>query len=330
MPETPETQARPILVTGAAGFVGAALCKHFARKGRRVVAVYQPGHTPWRENSRVQSVDIDLTAAASVTAALDELRPSAILNCAAYGAYSQQQDSARIYQVNFEAVRTLVDAAGKLGDCIFVQAGSSSEYGTNCTAPREDGLTVPDSHYAVSKVAATAYVQFAGKKLNLPAWCLRLYSVYGPYEDASRLVPRLLGKGLAGGYPSLVDPSISRDFVYLDDVCDAFEAVLQKASSIPRGEVFNVGSGTKTTLRDIVATVQKLFSIKPDPVWGSMPDRHWDHADWYSNSQKAAEILGWRATTTLAEGLAATARWMRENPGALRAAEANVVTGGAA
>ena len=153
--------------------------------------------------------------------------------------------------------------------------------------------------------------------------------MYGPYEDVSRLVPKLLEKGRAGGYPNLVNPKISRDFVHVDDVCEAFDAVIRNAASLPRGEVFNVGSGKKTTLGDIVAKVQELFSIKTDPVWGSMPDRHWDHADWVSNPGKAAELLGWHAGTSLEDGLAKTARWMAENPGALRAAEANIVTGGA-
>src|SRR6185437_678095 len=149
----------------------------------RVVAVHRPARSRWRLETdaarTIESVDIDLTSPSAVRAALGELRPFAILNCAAYGAYSQQTDPARIYQVNFDAVRTLIDAASTIdGFTAFVHAGSSSEDGVRCTAPREDGATVPDSDYAVSKVAATAYVQFVGTKKNVPAWCLRLYSVY--------------------------------------------------------------------------------------------------------------------------------------------------------
>ncbi|MDB5213310.1 MAG: UDP-glucose 4-epimerase [Myxococcaceae bacterium] len=323
-----------ILVTGASGFVGACLCRHFARDARRVVAVHGPSRRRWRLTdgapAGIEDVEVDLGSADAVRALVREVRPSVVLSCAAYGAYPHQNEPARVYRVNFDGVRHLLDACSELeGFGAFVQAGSSSEYGSNCTAPREDSAPVPDSDYAVSKVAASAFVQYAGKKRGLPAWVLRLSSVYGPYEDASRLVPRLLASARRGTYPPLVNPKVSRDFVFIDDVCKVFERVVERASSIAPGEIFNVGTGVCTTLEDIVGRVRALFRLTAAPAWGSMADRHWDHRDWYSNPKKAEEVLGWRATTTLDEGLAATARWMDENPAALSAAEANVVTGGA-
>jgi len=331
-----DAAARPILVTGASGFVGACLCRHFAAKGQRVVAIHRPGSTPggrWRLRDgpalEIQSRDVDLGAQDDVQALVRELQPRAIVNCAAYGAYPHQVDPTRTYHVNFDGVRYLLEAAREVdGFRAFVQAGSSSEYGSNCSAPREDSAPVPDSDYAVSKVAATAFVQLSGTKRGVPAWVLRLSSVYGPYEDASRLVPRLLTQGRKQAYPPLVRPQISRDFVHIDDVCAAFERVVEVAPTLPRGEIFNIGTGTCTTLADIVARVRKLFAISEEPTWGSMSNRHWDHADWYSNPQKANDVLGWRATTSLDDGLARTARWMDENPSLLAAADANVVTGG--
>lgn len=329
-----DAATRTILVTGASGFIGACLCRYFAAKGQRVVALHGPSRRRWRLTegtvAPVESIEVDLGSQDDVRALVREVRPSVILNCAAYGAYPHQADPARVYRVNFDAVRYLLEAAREVeGFHAFVQAGSSSEYGSNCTAPGEDSAPVPDSDYAVSKVAATAFVQLSGTKRGVPAWVLRLSSVYGPYEDASRLVPRLLARGREHGYPQLANPQISRDFVYIDDVCEAFERVVELAPTMPRGEIVNIGTGTCTTLADIVARVRKLYAISDEPVWGSMPNRHWDHPDWYSNPKKADKILGWRATTSLDEGLARTARWMDENPSVLRAAEANVVTGGA-
>ena len=337
-----DAAARPILITGASGFVGACLCRHFAAKSERVVAIHRPSSAPrasggrWRlseapvANGReIEHREVDLGSREDVKALVRELQPAAILNCAAYGAYPHQTDPTRTYQVNFDGVRYLLEAAREVdGLRAFVQAGSSSEYGSNCSAPREDSAPVPDSDYAVSKVAATAFVQLSGTKRNVPAWVLRLSSAYGPYEDVSRLVPRLLLQGRKHAYPPLASPQISRDFVYIDDVCAAFERVVERASTLPRGEIFNIGTGTCTTLADIVARVRKLFEISEEPTWGSMSNRNWDHPDWYSNPQKANDVLGWRATTSLDDGLARTARWMDEHPSLLRAAEANIVTGG--
>ena len=324
-----------ILVTGASGFVGACVGRHFAAAGQRVVAVHGPARPAdhrWRlaegAPATLENVEVDLCSADAVRALVREVRPSVVINCAAYGAYSHQADPARVYRVNFDAVRSLLDAASELeGFRAFVQAGSSSEYGSNCSGPREDAAPAPDSDYSVSKVAATAYVQFAGGRRRVPGWVLRLSSVYGPYEDASRLVPRLLTRGREGGFPQLVNPKISRDFVFIDDVCAAFQRVVDKASSLAPGDVFNIGTGVCTTLEDIVGRVRSLYRISDEPAWGSMADRKWDHRDWYANPEKAKTVLGWSATTSLDVGLAATSRWMDDHPGVVRAAEANMVTG---
>src|SRR6185369_12426045 len=111
----------------------------------------------------------------------------------------------------------------------FVQAGTSSEYGFNCSAPSEDAPTLPDSDYAVSKIAATGLVRLYARKHGVPAFVLRLYSVYGPYEDFSRLIPTLLWEARAGRFPPLVSPNISRDFVYVDDVARVFDVVVERA-----------------------------------------------------------------------------------------------------
>ena len=327
-----------ILVTGASGFVGACLCRHFAGTAAgvaRVVAVHgpsRPAANRWRlagdAPTTLENVAVDLGSADAVRALVREVQPSVVINCAAYGAYPSQVEPARVYSVNFDAMRSLLDAASEVpGFRAFIQAGSSSEYGANCSAPREDAAPVPDSDYSVSKVAATAYVQFAGGRRGVPAWVLRLSSVYGPYEDASRLVPRLLARGRQGGFPQLVNPKVSRDFVFIDDVCAAFQRVIDQASSLAPGDVFNIGTGTCTTLEDIVDRVRTLYKITEQPAWGSMADRKWDHRDWYSNPSKAKEVLGWSATTSLDAGLAATSRWMDEHPAAVSAAEAHMVTG---
>lgn len=198
--------------------------------------------------------------------------------------------------------------------------GSQSEYGLNCTAPSESSAATPDSEYAVSKVAATAVTQYYGKKLGLSAWAFRLYSIYGPYEDASRLIIRLLACAQQKKLPPLVNPSISRDFIHVDDVCRAVEAVISQADRLPKGEVYNIGTGHCTTLDQLVSIATETFGITDAPAWGSMANRHWDHADWYSNPAKAKRELGWQATLTLREGLEKTMNWIKQHPEAMLSA----------
>jgi len=310
-------QMRPVVITGCSGFVGANLAIAVVGRGGRVIGVESPSGIDWRTRNLpgVEVERLDLCEQAAVQAFIERVQPLAIYNCAAYGAYSVQADAQRIFDVNLLAVRHLLEAVRHVpGFQAFVQAGSSSEYGFNCSGPSEDAATEPDSDYAVSKVAATQLVRLYAQKHGVPAFVLRLYSVFGPYEDFSRLIPSLLAHAREGRFPPLVNPNISRDFVYVADAVSAFESVLSNSARLKPGEVFNVGSGVRTTLGELVQLVREQFGIQSEPAWGSMPDRSWDHPAWFANPAKAFAALGWRSTTALREGLAATARWIEDNP----------------
>ena len=321
-------QTRPVVITGCSGFVGANLAVAVAARGVRVIGVESPSAADWRTRAmpKLEMERLDLCRRADVLAFVERVQPLAIYNCAAYGAYSVQADPQRIFEVNLLAVRYLLEAARSVsGFQAFVQAGSSSEYGFNCSAPREDAATEPDSDYAVSKVAATQLVRMYAQKYGVPGFVLRLYSVYGPYEDFSRLIPSLLTHAREGRFPPLVNPTISRDFVYVADVVRAFEAVLANSHQLKPGEIFNVGSGHPTTLAELVQLVREQFGIRAEPVWGSMPDRSWDHPGWFADPAKAASALGWRSSTSLREGLAASVRWLEENPALVNEGRAKTV-----
>jgi dolichol-phosphate mannosyltransferase len=155
------------------------------------------------------------------------------------------------------------------------------------------------------------------RTLEMRMSTLRLYSAYGPYEEPTRLIPKLVTLGLGKKFPPLANPDIARDFVYIDDVCDAFMAAATNETE-ERGAVYNVGSGKQTTLKEIVDLVQRVLGIDSEPEWGSMQARAWDTSVWVSDSRKIRNVLGWEATTGLEEGLSRFARWFRDNPEMLR------------
>ena len=303
-----------LVVTGATGFIGAALCRHFVQSSYQVIALEGLTRAPWRLKGVpvYDTVKIDLCDMSAVSAFLAKVRPSIVLNCAAYGAYPSQIDFHQIHRVNFEGLRNILQSLqGKDYVKAVIHAGSSSEYGDRCSGPDEMLAPLPDSHYAVSTVAATALVQYYGRKLAVPAWSLRIYSVYGPYEESSRLIPRLLTAIDNGLWPPLVDRHISRDFIHTYDIASAFEALIDQADKLPRGEVFNVGTGKRTTLEELVNLCAQLFSIKAEPQWGSMTNRGWDHPDWFANIDKITKMTRWQPRITLAEGLKSTMNWLK-------------------
>ena len=301
----------PILVLGGGGFVGANLVHRLLQTRNDVIAVVR--RLPaWRlaELDRRHLLEVDLTSTAEMRQMIEAVRPRTIFDCLAYGAYSFETDADLIYRTNFTSLVTLTGLLKPDELAAFVHAGSSSEYGTNAAGPLETDLVVPNSHYAVSKVAASQFIAYAGQTLRLPIVNLRLYSVYGPLEDASRLMPNLARRGLDGTYPPFVSPDTSRDYVYVDDICDAFIRAAARLTPDIYGESFNIGTGTRTTMRDLADTARGVFNLTEPAAFGTMPGRHWDVDAWYAAPEKAARLLGWTATTPLAEGLRRTADWV--------------------
>jgi nucleoside-diphosphate-sugar epimerase/glycosyltransferase involved in cell wall biosynthesis len=309
-----DTLRGPIAVLGAGGFVGCNLFRHILTRRRDVYAVARVLPAP-----RLRGIDpqhlvaVDVTDKAATASFVEAIRPATVLDCIAYGAYSFETDADLIYATNFTALVSRVERLAQSGTlAAYVHAGSSSEYGLNSAAPAEDAALVPNSAYAVSKAAAAQFLAYAGKTRRWPVVNLRLYSVYGPYEDANRLIPAVVSRGMSGGYPDLVDPTTARDFVYVEDVCEAFVRAAAKMSLDLYGESINIGTGTQTTIGDLALTARDVFGLAEAPRFGAMAPRAWDLARWQANPGKAERLLGWRPETPLKEGLARTAAWMRE------------------
>ncbi|MDY7577594.1 NAD-dependent epimerase/dehydratase family protein [Herbaspirillum sp. RTI4] len=301
----------PILVAGASGFVGANLFKTISAIRSDVYAAVRHEKN-WRlaEVSDEQVIAVDLNDYSAVKNLINSVAPQTVFDCVAYGAYSFEEDATLIYQTNFQSIVNFVELLAQQPFAAFIHAGSSSEYGTNCAAPPEDSVCEPNSAYSVSKVAIGGYLRFMGKQRSFPCVNLRLYSVYGPLEDTSRLIPNLVRKALEGGLPPFVDPRTSRDFIHVEDVCAAFIMAAAKMHPGLYGENFNIGTGIKTTIAELAAVTRNEFNIEEEPKFGTMEGRNWDLAEWYSDPRRASEQLGWEATINLPEGLRSMAAWV--------------------
>lgn len=306
--------ARRVLITGATGFVGVNVARRMLERGCAVHALVRPGHRTWRldDLAGISLHPCDIGDRDALDRCFDAVRPEWVLHLAAYGAYETQVDVAQCVRTNLEATVNLIDTAARHGTARFVNTGSSSEYGFKDHAPDEDEPTEPNSLYAVTKAAATAYARHVGRSGRLHVTTLRLYSVYGPYEEPTRLIPTLILHGLEGTYPPLVSADVARDFVYVDDVVDAYEAAA--GADIRSGAIYNIGSGIQTSLRAAAAASRTVFAIANEPRWGTMAERKWDTTTWVANPQRAEAELGWSASTPFEDGFRRTAAWLSASP----------------
>jgi nucleoside-diphosphate-sugar epimerase len=306
---------RVFLVTGAAGFVGANLCRRLVQTQGELHIFVKPTTRLWRLDDIRDKLfihHVDLCDAQAVEERITAVRPSVIYHLATRGAYPSQNDGDSILLVNVFGLWNLVNACAKRGCELLVNTGSSSEYGRKAFAMRETDNLEPDSYYAVAKAAQSLLARLCSRTIELPLVTLRLFSVYGPYEEPTRLIPRLMMAALFDDPIKMVNPNTARDFVYVDDVVDVYMDI-EGLSRLP-GEILNVGTGVQSSLSDVVATTEVLLGRKINHLaWGDMPPRAWDTDVWVADVSKLRRMTSAYPRTTLRDGIAKCIEWFREH-----------------
>jgi len=304
-----------VLVTGGAGFIGNNLARHLIRKGHTVHLVLKEEYAEWRLRdlrNHAAIYTVDLLDFEKINRVVQQIRPEWVFHMAAHGQYSSQTDVFRILQTNVIGTANLVLACLKTGFEVFVNTGSSSEYGLKDHPPNEKELPDPNSYYATAKASATMFCRYTARKHGVRIPTLRLYSVYGPYEEPGRFIPTLILKGLAGKLPPLVNPLVVRDFVFTEDAIEAYMLAATIIVAEP-GPIYNVGAGTQTTIEQAVAIARKTLDIREEPCWDSMPNRIWDTETWVCDNSRIRDELGWAPRHSFEQGFSKTVKWFIDN-----------------
>lgn len=311
---TPQAPLSPVLVTGASGFVGACVVRALLERGERPHVLLRSQARLWRLAGVMNRLTIhqaDLLDADATRSVLRAVRPAVVLHLAAHGAYESQDDARRILQTNILGSYNLLEASAEVGVRVFVSTGTSSEYGFKSEPMREEDRLEPNSFYAVAKAAQTHLCSLLARRQAMAVAVFRLFSVYGPWEEPTRLMPTLIRRALAGLPLEMVAPDVARDFVYVEDVVDALLDF--PAAARLKGETVNLGTGIETSLRTVVEAVIELTGSRSEVRWGGMPPRQWDSSRWVADPSRARRLLGWAPRYNLQQGLAKMGAWMASN-----------------
>lgn len=311
MSRTVDNRSQSILVTGAAGFIGANVVRVFLAKGYDIHAIVKSSTNIWRLKDIEKKIHIhavDLSDLSKLTRLCAHINPYAIFHFAARGSSMEDADAAAIERVNVLGTLNLLLATQKISYHAFINTGSSSEYGFKKQPMRETNILEPVSVYGATKAAVTLLCSVFARNEHKPIVTLRPFSVYGPFESGKRFIPTVIRAILANTPIHVTSEKVRRDFVYIDDVVSAYVAALLAAPRI-HGEVFNVGSGEQWTNHQVIQT---LFAVTKQSVpieVGAFPKRYWDTIYWKADRTKAGAVLGWNPQVSLATGLQATYAW---------------------
>jgi UDP-glucose 4-epimerase len=303
------------LVTGGVGFIGSHLVEALTHAGRHV-RVLDDLSTGVRDNlAGIQPAPEIITGdvADPATAVRAVAGVGVVFHLAALASVAKSLDAPdQTHRVCATGTLNVLDAARRAGVRRVVYAASSSAYGL----PSSDTQTEADavmalSPYAAAKLAGELYAESFTTSFGLETVRLRFFNVFGPRQRADSPysgVIALFAAALSAGRTPVVhgDGLQSRDFVYVTDVVQA----LRSAADAPGvgGKVFNVGTGRRTTVLDLIASLNRLLGKSVVPGHG--PARPGDVRHSCADISRARRELGFEPTVAFEEGLAHTLRWL--------------------
>jgi len=295
-----------MLVTGAAGFIGSALCRALLAESAEVHATSRFAQ---KADDQLRWWQVDLSQVESAIDVVRKSRPGVIFHLASHvsgdrglGAVTQTLRDNLISAVN------VLIAAYECGAARVVLAGSMEE----CD-PRKPHA-VPVSPYAAAKTATSTYARMFYGLYGLPVVNLRIYMVYGPGQhDTTKLVPYVTTSLLRGEQPRLSSGRREVDWVFIDDVVAAFVAAAR--APVADGRPVDIGSGELTSVRSVVERLTALVGGPGEPVFGALDDRPVEHRR-CADVERTLQSIGWKPRTPLDAGLERTVQWYRSQYGA--------------
>ncbi len=316
---------RPVLVTGAAGFIGSHLVDHLLAEGFQVIGLdnFDPFYAPdikcrnlaaasQHPHFTLLEADIrDLNAMRrALTPHTASLAPQGIVHLAAKaGVRPSIEDPAGYYEANVRGTQNLLELARAWALKQFVFASSSSVYGVNPKVPwrEDDPVLRPISPYGASKVAGELLGHVYSHLYGIRFLGLRLFTVYGPRQRPDLAIhkfARLLQQGEP--LPLYGDGSTSRDYTYVGDIVRGIRASLDYRAT--DYEIVNLGNSRTVTLLNMVKSLDEALGTKAQLAM--QPAQPGDVPHTWADISKAHRLLGWQPRTPFATGIAAFTDWL--------------------
>ena len=328
-----------VLITGAAGFIGAALAAKFLAEGHAVVGFdnlndyYDPALKRARldrltSDERFTFVHGDLADEAAVNALFATWRFDVVINMAAQAGVRYSLENPRAYaRSNMTGFLNLLEACRHARVGHLVYASSSSVYGAVTAMPFSIHQNVdhPVSLYAATKKANELMAHSYSHLFGVPTTGLRFFTVYGPWGRPD-MAMFLFAEAMLAGRPINVfnHGRMRRDFTYIDDVVEGVHRVaLRPAAPNPdwRGEapdagsslapyrLYNIGNSSPVELAHVIALLEENLGVKA--IRNDLPMQPGDVPATYADVEALAQAVDFRPATSIEDGVARFVRWYR-------------------
>jgi len=308
-----------IFVTGATGFIGSRLTRRLVEDGYTVGVIIRDGSDPRQFEEILEKLSVfkgDIRDGNATFQLISDFSPDCIIHLVTYYAVEHVPAEVEVMvDTNVKGTINLLDAARQHGVKLFINTSTSAVYEQKDRQLSETDAVHPQNLYAVTKYQAEIASDFYALNYGVDAISLRVFPPYGPGDHDRRLIPYIIKSFLDGKSPTLTTGLQKWDYLYVDDLVNAFLAVLRNYPFANHYEVVNIGTGSPVSIRDLVMTVMKKMGRKYPLAWGAVPHRK--NEVWFNSADitKAQKFLGWKPETGLDEGLERTIAWCRNKQG---------------
>lgn len=298
-----------ILITGAAGFVGAAAVRAALQRGHEVIALVRQSEAPRLAGvlDRIAVHAINLAETAATATLVRSLAPNVVI----HSAWEGVGGPLRAGDIQLDNIRTtvaLADAAIAGGARKFVGIGSQAEYGRFDRRIVETDLPRPTLLYGAAKLAACHLAAQRCREGGLDFAWLRLFSVFGPGDNPDWLIPSIAAALLRGEVPKCTLGTQNWDYLHIADVGRAVAAVADTAKA---SGIFNLSSGEPVAVRKIVATLRDLAAPGLPLRFGDIPFGPDQIMHLEGDNARLRALTGWTFEIPVLQGLADVIHSMR-------------------
>jgi dTDP-glucose 4,6-dehydratase len=312
-----------VLITGGAGFVGSNLISYLLKRYPHYKVINFDKLTESGALNRLHAeennpnylfVNGDITSERDVQYVFEEYKPDFIVHFASQSYIDRNIHQPGIFiQTNVIGTQNLLLNARSTQVGKMVHISTSKVYGcTKFGMGKEDEETPmkPCDPYAASKASADLFVQAAYRAHNLDVNIIRPTNIYGKYQFPEKLIPTVIGAIMQDKeIPVFGDGHNVRDWVFIDDYCQAIDLVLHRGQA---GETYNLSSGDE--LRNIELVKKIMIMMKGDKTRiNFMKDRLGDQSYPSIEAKKITTELGWKPQTEIDEGLKKTIEWYKNH-----------------
>jgi len=305
-----------ILITGASGFIGSNIVRHLLKENYEVYGGSRSSEITWRLRDISKEfvyIANDITEYKSLRDTIEKVKPDGIVNCAQYGAYAFEKKISDIYNINVSGLFNLLEISSEFNINFLINSGTSFEYSGSANKISEDAQAKPVSNYGVFKAAGTNLLSLYSNIKKMKLVTLRVFQAYGPYEAKGRLAPYVLCALLRNEPIRLNNPSLKRDFVYVKDIASAVEKSIKSMDRFQVHEIFNIGSGKSTSIKDFVLTGKKVLNSNSEIIFGNIAGKPEDNvSQLIADNTKATNIMGWNPDYDISNGIKDFSAWMKE------------------